>query len=352
MSIKHGSMSSRQWPRKAGRTSSSSTNYHDILAMKDVGLRPPLPRPSTGTPRCRSNALSAGKHVYVEKPITHTIEEAKEVVAKVKETGLKLQVGVQGMSDDSYATAHEAILEGKIGTVVEAQIEYCRDYPLDRGPWRRDDVDFAQMATKPNDLDWEAWLGDAPKRPWDPYRYFEWRNYKDYSGGISTDLFVHRITRIIKACGLQIPTRVAGMGGIYIWPDGRELPDNFEMIAEYPKIEKVTNGMTVHVLGTMANRHVIEHLIRGINGTLIFYRNQGWEIHEPRTEKVLFKQERSGGEEIWRQHANLHAAIRDNKPLVCPAELGQYGLTAVAMANLSWFNKKMMAWDEKTGQAV
>jgi hypothetical protein len=85
---------------------------------------------------------------------------------------------------------------------------------------------------------------------------------------------------------------------------------------------------------------------------LIFIRNQGWEIHELRTEKVLEKHERTGGEDIWRHHANLHNAIRDNKRLNCPAELGQYGLTAVAMANLSWFNKKMMTWDDKAGLAV
>ena len=337
--------------KDAGQDLKIVRNCEEILALKDVDYVT-ICTPEHWHANLAMQVLSGGKHVYVEKPITHTIAEAKEVVAKVKETGLKLQVGVQGMSDDSYISAHEAILEGKLGTVVEAQIEYCRDYPLDRGPWRTGDVDFAQMATKPADLDWETWLGPAPKRAWDPHRYFEWRNYRDYSGGISTDLFVHRITRIIKACGLQFPVRVTGMGGIYIWPDGRDLPDNFEMLAEYPKIDKVTNGMTVHVLGTMANRHGIEHLIRGTKGTLIFTKGQGWELRELRTEKVLEKHEMKGGEKINLQHANLHEAIRNNKPLVCPAELGQYGLTAVAMANLSWFNKKLMTWDDKSGRAV
>lgn len=337
--------------KEAGQDVKLVRDYHEILGMKGVDYVT-IAAPEHWHAKMSIEALAAGKHVYVEKPVTHTIEEAKEVVAKVKHTGLKFQVGVQGMSDDSYAAAHEAIQAGKIGTVVQAQIEYCRDYPAERGPWRVENIDFAKMATRPDDLDWDAWLGPAPKRPWDPHRYFEWRNYTDYSGGISTDLFVHRITRIIKACGLEFPVRVAGMGGIYSWPDGRELPDSFEMIAEYPKIEKVTNGMTVYVLGTMANRHVIEHLIRGTKGTLIFFRNQGWEIREPRTEKVLEKYERKGGEQISLHHANLHAAIRDNKPLNCPVELGQYGLTAVAMANQSWFDKKMMTWDDKTGRAV
>jgi len=324
-------------------------DYREILGMRDVDYVT-ITTPEHWHHRMTMDALEAGKHVYCEKPITHTIEEANEVVAKVRRTGLKMQVGVQGMSDDSYATAFEAIREGKIGQVVEAQIEYCRDYPVTLGPWRKENLD--PNMPKPADLDWDAWLGPAPKRPWDPHRYFEWRNYKDYSGGIATDLFIHRITRIIRACGLALPLRVAGMGGIYVWPDGRELPDNFEMLAEYGPVEKVCKGMTVHVLGTMANRHTIEHVIRGTTGTLVFIRNFGWKILEPRTHKVRAEHKRKGGEDVGLHHRNLHEAIRNNAPLNCPAMLGRYGLVAVAMANLSWFNKKMMTWDEEHQRAI
>ena len=99
---------------------------------------------------------------------------------------------------------------------------------------------------QPADLDWNAWLADAPKVAWNPHHYFEWRCYSAYSGGIATDLFIHRITRIMRACNLLYPRRVVGMGGIWQWNDGRDLPDNFEMICEYPR------GMTVYVLGTRA----------------------------------------------------------------------------------------------------
>ncbi len=126
---------------------------------------------------------------------------------------------------------------------------------------------------KPADLDWDTWLGDAPKIAWNPHHYFEWRNYAAYSGGISTDLFIHRITRIMKACDLLYPRRVVGMGGIWQWPDGRDLPDNFEMICEYPR------GMTVYVLGTMSNRVGIDHLIRGYRATL-YFTPTGWEIKD------------------------------------------------------------------------
>jgi len=321
-------------------------DYREILAMKDVDYVL-IATPEHAHDYLTLAALDAGKHVYCEKPLTHTIEESQQVLAKVNETGLKLQVGVQGMADDSYSSAYEAIRAGKLGPVVEAQIDYVRHYE-EEGPWRRGtDPNMA----KPDDLDWDAWLRPARKRDWDPRRYFEWRNYRDYSGGIATDLFVHRITRLIKACGLTYPVRAVGMGGIYLWPDGRDLPDNFEMLLEYPATEGITPGMTVHVLGTMANDTSNKHCIRGYKATLVF-TEEGWEIVEQGSGEVLEKHKKTGGEDVIPHHQNHHAAIRDGADLYCPAELGLYGVVSVCMANQSWFEKKMFAWDANRGIAV
>lgn len=322
-------------------------DYHDVLAMKDVDYVL-FATPEHWHAKNALDALDAGKHVYVEKPVTHTIAEALAVVAKVKLSGLKLQVGVQGMSDDTFASAHEAIVAGKIGPVIHAQIEYCRHHSGGEAPWRKGTD--AKMP-KPDDLDWERWLGPAPKRPWFAPRYFEWRNYRDYSGGISTDLFVHRLSRIIKACGLGMPKLVAGTGGIFLWPDGRELPDNFQLVAEYPPVENITPGMTVHILGTMANRYPYDHAIRGHKGTLLLSKT-GWQIIEQGSGKVLETYEHTGGESIALHHTNLHAAIRDGANLNCPAELGLYGLGAVRMANLSWFQRRLLGWDAANNQVI
>ena len=216
------------------------------------------------------DAFDAGKSVYCEKPMTHTIPQAQAVVKKQKETGKALQVGVQAMSDDSYSSAAKAIAEGVIGKVVQAQIEYVRRYDK-QGPWR--EVELSDTEPKPSDLDWKAWLADAPDVPWNPHHYLEWRCYSAYSGGIATDLFIHRITRIMRACNLLYPRRVVGMGGIWQWNDGRDLPDNFEMVCEYPR------GMTVYVLGTQSNRVPVDHLIRGYRGTLTF-TSTGWEAKD------------------------------------------------------------------------
>ena len=288
------------------------------------------------------DSMDAGKAVYTEKPMTHTIEEAQDVIKKQAETKLPLQVGVQAMSDDSYSSARQAIDEGVLGQVVQAQIEYVRRSGK-QGPWRNP-KEVAKHQEQPADLDWNAWLGHAPKKEWDPHHYFEWRNYGRYSGGIATDLFIHRITRIMKACNLMYPRRAVGMGGIWQWPDGRDLPDNFEMICEYPR------GMTVYVLGTQSNRVGVDHLIRGYRGTM-YFDGSGW-VAKDKDGKVLAEHKKTGAEDVNLHHTNFHNHLRSGEPLNCPVELGMAGVAAVNMANESWRTGQMMAWDQENEKMV
>lgn len=277
-------------------------DYRKLLDIKEIDYVT-IATPEHWHSHMTIDALDAGKAVYCEKPMTHTIPEAQEVIKKQKSTGLPVQVGVQAMSDDSYSSAAEAIEQGVLGRVVQAQIEYVRRYDK-QGPWRNPDV--SDNTPQPADLDWNVWLGKAPKVSWNPHHYYEWRCYSAYSGGICTDLFIHRITRIMKACKLTYPRRVVGMGGIWQWPDGRDLPDNFEMICEYPR------GMTVYVLGTMSNRVPVEHLIRGYRGTLTFTPT-GW-VAADKDGKVLDTHTKTGGEDINLHHSNLHRHLHRASP--------------------------------------
>ncbi|MCX7426102.1 MAG: Gfo/Idh/MocA family oxidoreductase [Planctomycetia bacterium] len=320
--------------------SNAVADYHQVLDNKDVDYVT-IATPEHRHAQMTLDAMGAGKAIYCEKPMTHTLPEAVAVMKKQKETKLPLQIGVQAMSDDSYASAGKAIREGVIGQVVQAQIEYVRRYDKE-GPWRVPDL--KEDTPKPDDLDWDNWLGSAPKVAWNPHHYFEWRNYAAYSGGICTDLFIHRITRIMKACDLLYPRRVVGMGGIWQWNDGRDLPDNFEMICEYPR------GMTVYVLGTMSNRVGIDHLIRGYRGTLYFTPG-GW-VAKDKDDKVLAEHKKTGGEDILLHHTNLQNHLRKGEPLNCPVELGMAGVAAVCMANESWRTGQMMAWDAKNETMV
>lgn len=315
-------------------------DYRAVLDTKDIDYVT-IATPEHWHAKMTIDALAAGKHVYCEKPMTHTIPEAQQVVEAQKKYGKAVQVGVQAMSDDSYRTAAEAIREGVLGQVVQAQIEYVRRYDK-QGPWR--DPSVTDSTPKPKDLDWDAWLGHAPKIDWDPHHYFEWRNYARYSGGIATDLFIHRITRIMKACDLLYPRRVVGMGGIWQWNDGRDLPDNFEMICEYPR------GMTVYVLGTMSNRVGIDHLIRGYRATM-YFTGSGWEVRD-KDGKVLRTHKKTGAEDNQLHHINLHDHLRNGTPLNCPVELGLAGVVAVNMANESWRTSQVMGWDAKEQKMV
>ena len=149
--------------------------------------------------------------------MTWNVEQAKKVVAHINAAkDIKMQVGVQGMSDDSYETANKYVKDGTIGKVVLAQIDYSRN---SREP------DYLGTPADPDvkpgvNFDWNAWLGTAPKRPFDPERFFNWRRYWDYSSGIASDLFIHRVTRIIKSLGLTFPQRGVATGGKFGWPRG------------------------------------------------------------------------------------------------------------------------------------
>jgi len=316
------------------------SDYHHVLDLQDIDYVT-IATPEHQHAQMALDALDAGKAVYCEKPLTHTIAETKAVISKQSETKLPVQVGIQGMSDDSYATAGQAIRDGLIGKVVQAQIEYVRRYGpqgLFAVPNLKDDM------PKPEDLNWKAWLGPAPDTEWNPHRYFEWRNYSSYSGGIATDLFIHRLARIMRACDLAYPRRVAGMGGIWQWRNNRDLPDNFEMICEYPR------GMTVYILGTQSNRVGIDHLIRGYRGTLYFTPG-GW-VAKDKDDKVLAEHKKTGSEDAGLHHANLHNNLRNGEELNCPVEFAGAAGAAVIMANESWRTGQMMGWDVQAQDMV
>ena len=293
------------------------------------------------------DALDAGKHVYVEKPMTHSIEQAKKLTEKVKSTGRKLQVGVQGMSDESYAVANEHIKAGELGKIVLAQIDYSRNYQGDF--WAGDEYPIDADAQPGVNLDWKAWLGPAPKRDWDPERYFRWRRYWDYSGGIATDLFVHRATRLIKALNLTFPDYVTATGGKFEFTDSiAEIPDTFNVLADYP------GGPTMQLVSSMANDAPVDHMIRGHKATL-YFTNTGFTI-KPQEQYAKEMQpvtyEKKGAEDLTLHHRNLQEAIRSNQPLNCDCMLGLYGVVVCEMSVESFRRREYLKWDKTKNQAA
>ena len=321
-------------------------DYRRVLDNKDIDYVL-IATPEHWHYQMASDALEAGKHVYVEKPMTQNIAQALKLNAKVKATGRKLQVGVQGMSDESYAVAYEHVKAGELGNVVLAQIDYSRNYKGDF--WAGNDYPIDTDAKPGVNLDWDSWLGPAPKRAWDPERYFRWRRYWDYSGGIASDLFIHRATRLLKALNLSFPDYVVATGGKFEYKDSvAEIPDTFNVLADYP------GGPTLQLVSSMGNDTPVDHMIRGHHATLYFTRTgftiKPQEQYEKEMQPITY--EKKGAEDLTLHHRNLQAAIRTNQPLNCDSTLGLYGVVVCDMAVESFRKREYLRWDNEKRAAV
>jgi predicted dehydrogenase len=320
-------------------------DYRAILDNKDIDYVA-IVTPEHWHARMTLDAADAGKNIYCEKPMTWSIDQAKQVVKKIQETRVKMQVGVQGMSDDSYETAQKYVKEGKLGRVVQAQIDYSRNHKGDF--W----VSEPDKDVRPGEnLDWNAFLGPAPKRPFDLDRFLHWRRYWDYSGGIATDLFVHRITRVIRSLDLKFPNRVVAVGGKWEFRESAaEIPDTFNMMLDYP------DGLSVVVLSSMANDTPIPHVLRGHEATLEFngggfiIRPQGRFNKQQDQPEIVHK--KTGAEDILLHHRNLQNAIRNGEALKCDVMTGYYAIVAVRLAVDSYRRSRYMKWDARREKAI
>jgi predicted dehydrogenase len=213
----------------------ATRDYRQLLAKDDIdGVVIVVPDHLHYT--IARDALLAGKDVYLEKPMTYTIDEAAKLHDLVPQTGRMLQVGGSGVNNPLHVKLHDYIAAGKMGKVVWGLISYNRnttegmwDYPI---PGIGNEA-WPDAPVTPANLDWAAWLGAAKKRPFSAERYFRWRKFWDYSGGNATDLLFHRLGALSAIVGFDFPTRVVGAGGIYVQKN-REVPDTYMTTVEYP----------------------------------------------------------------------------------------------------------------------
>jgi predicted dehydrogenase len=208
-------------------------------------------------------AIEAGKDVYIEKPLSYTVDEGLEIIAAVKKTGRILQVGSQNISSPIQAKAKEIIESGRLGQIT--MIRSTTNRNTAGGAWIYPIPPDANQET----VNWEMFLGNAPKHPFSLERFFRWRCYKDYSGGIATDLYVHTMTTIHYLMGAQAPDTVIAAGDLYRWKDSRDVPDTINAILQYPE------GFTVNLSATFNNQSAGGRSmeILGTKGTLLLDRD-------------------------------------------------------------------------------
>ncbi len=328
-------------------------DYRELLERKDVDAVI-IATPDHWHARMAIEAMDKGKDVYLEKPMTHTVEEAKRVNEKVAQTKRVLQVGSQTTSSDQWWKARKAIQDGMIGKLIMSQGSYHRNSTEGEWNWKIDPT--AGPAGKDDDfIDWKMWLGSAPKRDFNADRFFRFRKYWDYSGGIATDLFYHVMAPLNICWGeAQFPYRVMASGGTYIFKDEREVPDTFTLTADYAQ------GHTLVLSSSMANETHIPGLIRGHEGTIMMVPDGKFEgrvdsitVTPQRIAKKQFEEKYGAGEvkmncEPRESHMeNFLRCVRTREKPVLDALTAYKAMVTIGMSVQSYREGRVLYFDDK-----
>ncbi len=333
-------------------------DYRRLLENKDIDAIV-ISTPEHWHAQIAVHAMEAGKHVYIEKPMTRYLDEAFQILDAAKRTGRVVQIGSQRCNDHRYHAAGEAIRSGKIGPLVSGQGSYTRNAGT-KGEWNYAiDADAG-----PNNLDWEMWLGSAPKRPWkadgsgaaqgeqrerddSKTRFFRYRKYWDYSAGILGDLMPHTLHPFLIASGNpEYPVRVTSTGTRRISTD-REVDDTVQVLAEFP------SGWTMLWIGSTVNEQGLPDLIRGHKGTIYFPGGGGgleMRPERPYAEEIeaSLPATEGPGESVPGHEADWLLAIRTGKKPNCDIDLATKVQTIISLAEMSARTDKTILFDEKT----
>jgi predicted dehydrogenase len=327
------------------------SDYRKLLENRDVDAVV-VATPDHWHGRMGLDALEAGKHLYIEKPMTRHLDEAFRIYDAAKRAKLRVQVGSQGCSDPKFHRARDLVTSGAIGRVLWAQGSYCRNNQ--RGEWNYKIEPEATAET----VDWKAWLGPSPHRAWSPERFFRWRKYWDYGTGIIGDLWPHRLHPLMLAMGLEeFPSSVSCMGGDLCdtdrgpgadgLPHGepREVADTTLMMVNFP------SGAMIVLAGSTVNERGLEDIIRGHKANLSMGGGR-LEIapERPFTDEIDASDEtpEDAGESHVKHMQDFLHSIRHDVPASCNEDLGIRVQAIVSMAEEAYRRRRLVRFDERS----
>jgi predicted dehydrogenase len=337
-----------------GRASRAFSHLEDMLAVKELdGIFVSTPEHQHSP--MLTMVIEAGKHCYVEKPMGNVLTEAKAARDAAAQSNLIVQIGTQRRSEPYQVAAQKWFRSGICGEV--SKVEVVWNY---HGPRWRGRPEVRQILQE--DTDWRRWLMTKPDRPFDPRLYFEYRLYREFSSGIPDQWMSHAIDLVAWFMDDPFPVSVVAHGGVFAWHDGRENPDTFQALLEYPK------GFLVSYSTSFGNDSPSFIRFMGKKATLMNFGTEGsprWKLVEEkgnfeddaeivREEKWLSlpgdkgKGPASTGDDDLSHVANWLDALRANKSASAPATAGYAHSVACIMAARSYREGKRLYWDPKT----
>jgi predicted dehydrogenase len=361
--------------RTDGKIATNFAQYKRLLDRKDIDAVV-IATPDHWHLPMVLDALSAGKDVYIEKPMTHRIEDGPKMIAAARRNKRIVQAGSQWVSCDQHKKAREIVASGKLGAITKVTASYNRNSST--GSWNYPiPLDLQEGVN----FNWPEWLGPAPKVAYSPERVFRYRKYWDYSGGISTDLFVHLITSIHYIMGVEMPKSVVACGGILFRHDGREVPDTLDALFDYGSFcvtmsstfnSATTAGQGIQFLGTDGSLSVLlggamteqaEHKAEGYGYSIDSWpkemqdafldlgnhrqESQGTGV-KPAPENIAFENKPDA---TVLHLATFLEAVRTRQPSYETAEVGHHAAAAGHMVNLSYQTGRKLRWDAASGSA-
>lgn len=348
----------------------TTRNYAEILARKDIDAV------IIGTPdhwhkQAAVDAMKAGKDVYLEKPMIHLYSDGPEIIAAANQTGRILQVGSQRVSSMIYRKAKELLASGAIGKLNMVTAWWDRNSSI--GAWNYS----VPLDASPVTCDWPRFLGTAPKIPWNPDHFFQWRKWKAYGSGEAGDLFVHLFSGTHFVTDTHGPVRAMATGGLRYWRDGRDVPDVLLGLFDYPegfnlslRVNFVDGGSESEGLiftgseGTLTiggNAVSMSRVPRekepGFNirsfaeamqkQFLAAYRKK-YPLEHPAGEIPLGEEKYvapQGYSDSYDHLKNFFEAVRSRRPVVEDAVFGFRAAGAALLSNISYERQEMVRWD-------